>query len=442
MITRKQSSKKAGKQDSRIAGAIVIFLLAVSFCFAESDPAQSTGAAPAVKSKVDPRLFGSALENFLNANYEKALNDVEKLYKIVPEQVRVKDLYSKILVKMALALEENRKYKKALDYITTAEKVQPTSEIKKIKSRILKRIPKKKIKAKKKKSISQKKVKKAKKIPEKTVITSKKIQEISRTKDAKMRYPTSVFILSSLNLLGLVLVAYFVATAFSKKKETKLIEEERRISQIVQTLGSKGEYQSIIQNQKEIMNCLARLPEETSMMKLQNAEIIRLIERLTKGASSSNIELPDDSARAGITGVDNTPRIRADTVELIADMFKDSSIAEDLLEPYLHDNNNRVLANACKALFPYNRRRALNILRDMASTDDVWMRLSAAWACSEIGVSECVKILTPLLSDTSLHVRRRSLTSFDSLKRKGVEIPLEVEEKIQEIKSKETESGQ
>jgi len=422
MIARKQNSRKAV---SKRAGAIMIFLLSVSFCFAET--VSSTGSAAAVKSKVDPRLFGSALENFLNADYE---------YKVVPEQARVKDLYSKILVKMALALEVNGKYKKALEHITTAEKVQPTSEIKEIKNRLLKKMPGKKIRAKKKKTAPKKAAKKVKKIPAKTVKTSKKIQEITKSEPAKMRYPTSIFILSFLNLAGLVLVAYFVATAFSKKKETKLIEEERRISQIVQTLGSKGEYKSILQNQKEIMNCLARLPEETSMMKLQNAEIIRLIERLTKGASSSNIELPDGSGRAGITGVDNTPRIRADTVELIADMFKDSPIAEDLLEPYLHDNNNRVLANACKALFPYNRRRALNILRDMALTDDVWMRLSSAWVCGELGVSECVKILTPLLSDTSSHVRSRALTSFENLKQKGVEIPLEVEEKIQEIKEK------
>ncbi|MFH1957642.1 MAG: HEAT repeat domain-containing protein [bacterium] len=424
----------AGKQESR---TMMIFLLLVSFCFADEPVRPAAEKAGAVKSAVDPRLFGSSLENFLNANYEEAYKDADKLYKLNPDEARVKDLYSKILVKMALSLEENKKYEGALDYITQAEKIQPSSETKEIKGRVLKKIPRKKVPDKKRAAVKEKPVrKKPPPPPVKTVEQSKKIQEITKSEPAKMKYPTSVFILSFLNLLGLVFLAYFVAVAFSRKKETKLIEEERRISQIVQTLGSKGEYQSLVQNQQEIMNTLARLPEETSMMKLQNAEIIRLIERLTKGGASSNIELPEESGRAGITGVDNTPRIRADTVELIADMFKDSPIMEDLLEPYLHDRNNRVLANACRALFPYNRRRALDILRDMALTDDVWMRLSAAWTCGELGVSECVKILVPLLSDTSSHVRARALTSFENLKKKAVEIPLEVEEKIRELKEK------
>jgi len=422
----------------------MIFLLWVSFCFAAPPVFPASEKDGAGKSAVDPRLFGSALENFLNADYEEAYKDADKLHKSNPSEARVNDLYSKILVKMALSLEENKKYEGALDYITRAGKIQPSSETKEIKERILKKIPRKKVSGKKravkKKRAVRRKPAKKKQTPVKAVKSSKKIQEITKSAPAKMKYPTSVFILSFLNLLGLVFLSYFVASAFSKKKETKLIEEERRISQIVQTLGSKGEYQSLVQNQTEIMNILSRLPEETSMMKLQNAEIIRLVERLTRGRAASNIELPEESGRAGITGVDNTPRIRADTVELIADMFKDSPIMEDLLEPYLHDRNNRVLANACRALFPYNRRRALNILKDMASTDDVWMRLSAAWSCGELGVSECVKILTPLLSDTSAHVRTRALTSFENLKKKAVEIPIEVEEKISELKEKE--SGQ
>ncbi|MFH1353629.1 MAG: HEAT repeat domain-containing protein [bacterium] len=425
----------ARTQERKNARTIMIFLLLVSFCFADETVRPVAEKGGAVNVTVDPRLFGSALENFLNANYEEAYKDADKLYILNPNEARVKDLYSKILVKMALSLEENKKYEGALDYITRSEKIQSSSETKEIKDRILKKIPRKKVSDKKASAGKEKPVRKPP--PVKTVEQSKKIQEITKSEPAKMEYPTSVFILSFLNLLGLVFLAYFVAVAFSKKKETKLIEEERRISQIVQSLGSKGEYQALVQNQQEIMNTLARLPEETSMMKLQNAEIIRLVERLTRGGASSNIELPEESGRAGITGVDDTPRIRADTVELIADMFKDSPVMEDLLEPYLHDRNNRVLANACRALFPYNRRRTLNILRDMASTDDVWMRLSAAWTCGELGVSECVKILTPLLSDTSSHVRVRALTSFENLKKKAVEIPLEVEEKIRELKEKE-----
>jgi len=175
-------------------------------------------------------------------------------------------------------------------------------------------------------------------------------------------------------------------------------------------------------------------------MKLQNAEIMHLIERLTRGASSRNIELPPEAARAGITGVDDRARIRADSVELIAEMFKGSPVLEDMLEPYLHDENNRVVANACKALFPHNRKRAMEILKDMAAKDDMWFRMSAAWVCGELGTKECVGILAPLLNDSSAHVRRRALLSFEKLKSQGVELPYEVEEKIKILKSEVNKS--
>ncbi|MFH2083944.1 MAG: HEAT repeat domain-containing protein, partial [Candidatus Omnitrophota bacterium] len=243
-----------------------------------------------------------------------------------------------------------------------------------------------------------------------------------------------------LNLMAVMALGYFVAAAFSKKKESKLMEEERRISQIVQTLGSKGEYQAILQNQKEMQNALAKLPEETSMMKLQNAEVIKLIERLTKSKTGTNIELSSHSPRAGIAGVDDTARVRADTVELLAEMFKDSPIMEELLDPYLQDPNNRVRGNAAIALFPRNRRRALDNVSEMGKADDVWMRMTSAWACGEMGVSEGVKIMTPLLNDSSFHVRKRALASFKKLKDAGIELPIETEQKMLEIEAEDKEN--
>jgi len=250
-----------------------------------------------------------------------------------------------------------------------------------------------------------------------------------------MPYPTSLFVLLAINLMAVMGLGYVVAAAFSKKKESKLMEEERRISQIVQTLGSKGEYQTILQNQKEIMDAMAKLPEETSMMKLQNAEVIKLIERLTKSRTGINIELSSHSSRAGIAGVDDTARVRADTVELLAEMFKDSPIMEELLEPYLNDPNNRVRGNAALAIFPRNRRRALDNVSEMARADDVWMRMTAAWACGEMGVSEGVKIMEPLLNDSSCHVRKRALASFKKLQGAGIELSVEIEQKMLEIEA-------
>ncbi len=402
-------------------------------------------------AEINPRTFGAAFENYLTGNYEKAFENSSKLYKEHPSEKRVRDLHHKTLVKMALLTESQRKYKKAMEYITEAGKINRTGEVKEIHARLLKTIGKART-SKKKTSQVKKKVKKksapkaVKKKPSKIkkVKTAKKnkvIREIRKPdKSAEMRYPTSVFILLVINLMAVMGLAYFVGAAFSKKKESRLMEEERRISQIVHTLGSKGEYQTILQNQKETMNALAKLPEETSMMKLQNAEVIRLIERLTKSKTGTNIELSSHSSRAGIAGVDDTARVRADTVELLAEMFKTSPIMEELLEPYMHDPNNRVRGNAALALFPRNRRRALDNVSEMAKADDVWMRMTAAWVCGEIGVSEGVKIMDPLLNDSSFHVRKRALASFKKLKDADVELTIEIEQKMQDIDAEDKEN--
>ncbi|MEA2081912.1 MAG: HEAT repeat domain-containing protein [Elusimicrobiota bacterium] len=402
-------------------------------------------------AEINPRTFGAAFENYLTGNYEKAFKDSSRLYKDNPSEKRVSELHHKTLVKMALLEESRGNYKAAVEHITKAGKINLTGEVKEIRQRLLKRIggakknakkrvPAKKIKrtprpVKKKPAVSKPKkpVKKIKK--DKTV---RKI--IKPDKPARMRYPTSVFVLLVINLMAIMGLGYFVAAAFSKKKESKLMEEERRISQIVHTLGSKGEYQTILQNQKEVMDALAKLPEETSMMKLQNAEVIKLIERLTKSKTGTNIELSSHSSRAGIAGVDDTARVRADTVELLAEMFKTSPIMEELLGPYLNDPNNRVRGNAAIALFPRNRRRALDNVSEMGKADDVWMRMTAAWVCGEMGVSEGVKIMTPLLNDSSFHVRKRALASFKKLKDAGVEISIEIEQKMQDIEAEDKEN--
>jgi len=401
-------------------------------------------------AEINPRTFGAAFENYLTGNYEKAFKDSSQLYKDNPSEKRVRELHHKTLVKMALLTESRGKYKQAMEHITEAGKINLTAEVKEIRQRLLKSIGRPKTSVKKsprtkkvkKKTVSKPSRKKPVKIKKaKKVKKDKVVREIRKpVNKAEMRYPTSVFVLLVINLMAVMGLGYFVGAAFSKKKESKLMEEERRISQIVHTLGSKGEYQTILQNQKEVMNALAKLPEETSMMKLQNAEVIKLIERLTKSKTGTNIELSSHSARAGIAGVDDTARVRADTVELLAEMFKDSSIVEELLEPYMNDPNNRVRGNAALALFPRNRRRSLDNVAEMAKADDVWMRMTAAWVCGEIGVSEGVKIITPLLNDSSFHVRKRALASFKKLKDADVELNLEIEQKMQDIDAEDKEN--
>jgi len=88
-------------------------------------------------SEAQMRLFVPALESYLSKDYEHALILLRRLYKSEPDHERIKDLYYKSLVELAIVHEEKQDYTIALDYIKEAEKIANTQQLKEIKKRIL-----------------------------------------------------------------------------------------------------------------------------------------------------------------------------------------------------------------------------------------------------------------------------------------------------------------
>jgi len=228
-------------------------------------------------AEVDPKMFGGALENYLTGKYESAYKDSKMLFKKNPADKKVCDLHHKILVKMALLYEKRKDFRGALNFINEAEKIKRTSQTSQIKERLLKKLKTtKKTNQTLKKGKTKKIVTPTKKSKKKAKKKAVKAEKAKPTKGKKVKkiegkvrveWPKTVLVISILNLLGLVVLTYFVVLAFTKRKDEKLLDEERRISQIVQTLGSKAEYQTILQNQKEILeelNSRGNRDDETS----------------------------------------------------------------------------------------------------------------------------------------------------------------------------------
>jgi len=57
----------------------------------------------------------------------------------------------------------------------------------------------------------------------------------------------------------------------------------------------------------------------------------------------------------------------------------------------------------------------MNALREMAVSEDKWMRLSAAWGLGEIGAQDGVKLLEMLLDDSDEDVKQRARTSLEKI---------------------------
>ncbi len=95
------------------------------------------------------------------------------------------------------------------------------------------------------------------------------------------------------------------------------------------------------------------------------------------------------------------PIQRANAVEAIAaeivDEKEDARVEKiKKLEELLNDENNRVRANAAKAIYEIDKNMSLNTLRGMVENESKRMRASAVWALGEIASEEALKMILSL----------------------------------------------
>jgi tetratricopeptide (TPR) repeat protein len=142
---------------------------------------------------------------------------------------------------------------------------------------------------------------------------------------------------------------------------------------------------------------------------------------------------------------DSNPHVRARGVEVIeAELVKemDPEVAIKLLMPFLQDSDNRVKANAAKALYNFDKARAMDTLNEMVENSDKWMRVSAAWAFGEISTADVINPLLELANDPEYHVKRRAIKSLSEIyQNKKDSLTAEVKEKITKYLEQERTEG-
>ncbi len=126
----------------------------------------------------------------------------------------------------------------------------------------------------------------------------------------------------------------------------------------------------------------------------------------------------DSSERGVITDINTSIRKRAKRVEMLEKDLrdeKDPEVAEKLLQQYINDDNNRIKANAAKALYPHNSQKALEILAEMLLNYDKWMRTSAVWALGEISTEKAAKLLLSLKNEDDPNVKAQLTENIEKL---------------------------
>ena len=114
---------------------------------------------------------------------------------------------------------------------------------------------------------------------------------------------------------------------------------------------------------------------------------------------------------------DRTPRVRANTVEAMARIGSTDTLT--LLLPCLNDLNNRVRANAIVALKDRYPEIIIATVQSMAAEPDVRSKISAVYACREIGSEAAIAVLGDLARDEDNQVSGEAVSSLKKLEETG-----------------------
>ncbi|MEW6558096.1 MAG: tetratricopeptide repeat protein [Elusimicrobiota bacterium] len=184
-------------------------------------------------------------------------------------------------------------------------------------------------------------------------------KKIVKFEQARIMYLLVMIIAISIGLMGMGL--YVVSRVKGTKRERLLLEHKNHLLNIIEQKGSGGRGGGGVSFAKDI----------------------------TKSVSDEEMSVKEML-------VSPNAFIRARGVELLEEELKqqeDPVVSAKILLPYLRDPNNRVKANAAKAMYNINPDVAISTLADMLDSSNRWMQSSASWVLGEIGDTKSTEIL-------------------------------------------------
>ncbi len=227
---------------------------------------------------------------------------------------------------------------------------------------------------------------------------------------------TAILVLLFILLITLFVIVFLITRVIPSKLKTQesgqvkrfreILEREKKILEIMEKLVLKKQPSSI---------------EELKRFHEQWLALAKLLENQTGKEQTTKITIQTPDGPRTITDINPQVRLRAESVESIEKTFKNSSLAPEMLRPFLNDPNNRVRANAVKAVYPYNPKLSIDALKQMSSSTDKWMRVSASWALGEIGTSETGEMLQTLLEDSDEDVKNKARLAIQKILNKKTE---------------------
>lgn len=378
-------------------------------------------------------LITVSTEYYATDDYERAFPYLTKAYNLAPENAKVKHMYD--IVSQELMAREAEKEASELEAQRKAEQERQETEVeaKRKEEKLLEKkrqeeerrkrgidAKRRREEEKRKKTEFEAKVKSEREETEKILLAKKEETEkaTNKYKETRKRFRKSIFfgILGILLSLLAAIFLIFIIFKYSDRRFEKRWKEEH----------SKEE-----EFRQRVEKILLGNQERT-------LELLEKMSGTLRGETKKVIVEKPGGGREIITDINPHIRARADGVELIESTVDDPEVGERLLKPFLEDRDSRVRANAGKALYKYNKEKAMVVLTEMCKSSDQWMRLSGAWVLGEIGSQSAAEILLSLLKDSWEFVRKRAAKSLEKIvtqKKEGIERTLleRIESTLKEV---------
>lgn len=416
--------------------------------------------------KVSEVYFDRGVQKYLKGDLDGFIADLEKALEFDPQYKKAKTFLVKILVERGSELYLRKDFKKALPYLERAHNLDPDNKEVAHMYKLTKQelffilapaVPRTS-------SESQEEIIVAPLTEGTTVPVSLKEKGIN--KDNLM-----ITLFDTFQRQQAKLVESYIEPQETLKKQLENSDRERKEMLIAQNEDRKYLYEMLEKRDQVVMDTFIKQQKDTKrafifgiigivmsvgvvifvmyfilyrascrreaiLMQHQERLMILLTEdkrRIDTFLNSESYTLLEAFEHSHIdfrTMIENpNSHIRAKGVELLeAQLVKensDSEIAEKLLSPFLDDPNNRVKANAVKALYKYNREKSVETAKKMVQSSNTWMRMSGIWVLGEIEDIQGIEFLLDILpNEKEGRVKNRIFKSLTELiDKKSKEIP-------------------
>lgn len=390
-------------------------------------------------------IFNQGVSHFMKGNLDDAAKCFEDVLKMEPANDKAKIMLTKTLTEKAKKHIEREETQQSIKYLNQARKLNPENKmVKELVAKI----------EEADKEQKQKKIEELKMQKEMDKYSAPVVQESAKIDNSKV-------------ITGMM-------DSFQKQQTEMLksIAPQNIIEQILKTTeADKNERREFVEmlkkkdNQVYTIIAIAVIPailiillvfymmrmhakNQKELIESREEKIIQLVSAMTEvqkmaiagpggttGMQQMAIEnkvnhaLPDNHNSAASNEKpltrqeviamleNNNSRVRAKGIEVIEASYieVDKDDKERLVSKHLDDPDNRVRANAVKAMFSINKDLSMEKLREMAESQDKWMRTSCAWVLGEIPNSECADILIYLSNDSEKKVLENVLKSLKKL---------------------------